>query len=447
MIHFDEAVGEAVAVLQGRFPGALPETTIVRDPIGQITAVLPDDALPEGDWSPLADELHARLCAFSPGPRAVLVAARDLIDRQDVLASRDRVAVPGVPGVWLVDRLLTNQDWLRVPLVSRPALPLATAFSLKGGVGRTTAVAVWSWHLARLGHRVLAIDLDLEAPGLGATLLDDLPSFGLVDWLVEGLVGQADAQLLEDCLAFSPIADQTPGIIRVMPAFGNATRDYVPKLGRVYLPAASPSGAQAELADRLAFLIELTAQLTEPPDIVLLDARAGLHDIGAAAVTRLGAEVFLFARDEAQSWTAWRHLFEHLRVSSSVRWGMPDDDLRWRMRMVAAQVAKSESALGRWIDAAYQTWSELYDAEPLPTDAPAADEGTAQTFARDDEEAPHQPLPIYFDPALQGLRLVDPNHRPEWAVLDATFGRFLRGATARLLPSLEPDDDTAGTDR
>lgn len=38
-------------------------------------------------------------------------------------------------------------------------------------------------HLAGQGHCVLAVDLDLESPGLGALLQgdDDLPDYGLVD--------------------------------------------------------------------------------------------------------------------------------------------------------------------------------------------------------------------------------------------------------------------------
>lgn len=74
----------------------------------------------------------------------------------------------------------------------------------------------------------------------------------------------------------------------------------------------------------------------DKPAADLLDARAGMHDIGAAAVTRLGAHAFLFARDDPQTWTAYEHLFEHLRWSPAVEHGMPDFDLRWRLSMVGA---------------------------------------------------------------------------------------------------------------
>jgi tetratricopeptide (TPR) repeat protein len=43
---------------------------------------------------------------------------------------------------------------------------IVTFYSYKGGTGRTMAVANVAWILAANGHRVLAVDWDLEAPGL-----------------------------------------------------------------------------------------------------------------------------------------------------------------------------------------------------------------------------------------------------------------------------------------
>src|SRR5271166_3342097 len=43
---------------------------------------------------------------------------------------------------------------------------IVTFYSYKGGTGRTMALANIAWLLACNGYRVLAIDWDLEAPGL-----------------------------------------------------------------------------------------------------------------------------------------------------------------------------------------------------------------------------------------------------------------------------------------
>lgn len=433
MPRFDQVLELIEGVLKNALPGGLPEVVIVRDVTGSATVVLPDDSLPDEGWNSVAERLHEALGHYSPGPQQVLLRRTDLIAPEDVLSSQDLVRLPDNPHISLVDRLLTNQDWLRPPVVTQPRVPTATAFSIKGGVGRSTAFAIWAWYLARQGKRVLVLDLDLEAPGIGSILLDDLPDYGLVDWFVEALVAQADAELLEEMLAHSPLAADTPGSIQVIPAFGAKTRDYVAKLGRVYMPVLTDQGALQGFAHRLAALIEQATSRLEPPDVVLLDARAGLHDIGAAAVTQVGAEVFLFGRDDPQSWDAYARLFDHLRLASTVRWGMPDDDLRWRLKMVAAQLDAEESALERWIDRAHSSWSRFYDEEKdLDDDAMEQSGQRAQTFARTDEAAPHHPLPITFDPRVRGLNLVDPDRRPDWDFINASFGRFLSGASARL---------------
>ena len=48
---------------------------------------------------------------------------------------------------------------------------IVTFYSWKGGVGRTMALANVAIQLARKGHSVLAVDWDLEAPGLNRYFL------------------------------------------------------------------------------------------------------------------------------------------------------------------------------------------------------------------------------------------------------------------------------------
>lgn len=438
MARFDKALQVVLDVIRERLGPRSSSITLVRDVAGQITAVLDDDAFEAGEWAELAQLLDGRLGPYSPGPKRVLLRRSDLFDPQDILESPDRIRVPDATDTWLVDRLLTNQDWLRQPRRGRLPLPLGVAFSLKGGVGRSTALAILAWHLARQGKRVLAIDLDLEAPGLGSLMLDELPDLGLIDWLVEALVGQPDPGLLQDCMALSTVGQDSAGLVQVIPAFGRHTLNYVPKVGRVFLPSLALDGSEHGLADRLSTLLTLVSARPEPPDLVLLDARAGLHDIGAAAVTQLGAEVFLFSRDESQSWHACRLLLEHLARSKAVVFGMPGDDLRWRLKMVAAQLDKTEGALTSCVAASYEAWSALYDDEPDDEELGNRKNGpvpVAQTFALDDTYAPHYPLPVYFEGGLRSFGLADHATRPPWPVVEAAFGGFLAAASSRLFPA------------
>ena len=201
-IQFDDVISTALSLLDQHL-AANSEVILVRDTFGALTVVMPDEVIADVvGWSDLAKQLHQALGVYSPGENQVLLRASDLIDPTDVIDSPDRIRLRDTHNAWLVDRLLTNQDWLRAPLVEHPPLPTAVAFSIKGGVGRTTAFALWAWSLARAGKNIVLVDLDLEAPGVAGLMLDEarLPDYGLVDWLVEALVGQADEALLRDCL-------------------------------------------------------------------------------------------------------------------------------------------------------------------------------------------------------------------------------------------------------
>lgn len=423
-MRFDSALPAAIEVLSRTANDLRAEDcTVVRDAHGTLTLVIPDDVLTNESCNELADSLHGALGVYSPGVERVLLRQSDLIDPHDVLDSPDRVFVPEL-NVYLVDRLLTNQDWTRQPRRTHPPLPTATFFSIKGGVGRTTAIAVLAWQLARAGKRVLVIDLDLEAPGIGTVLLNERPDFGLIDWLVESLVSMPDADFFEQMLAVSPLAEGTNGDIRVVPAYGAKSKNYVAKLGRAYMPTADSEGRTRGIADRILALLDVAAGRLERPDVVLLDARAGLHDLGSAAVTQLGAEVFLFSRSDSQSRDGYQQLFEHLRTAKSVRFGMPDDDLRWRLMMVSAQIEITVGAEELAVAHAYEAWTDFYDDEEKG-------EG-ASVFGKDDEQAPHFPVSIAFDPRVRGFEFLEPMRRPSTEIVDAIFGRFVRSAMVRL---------------
>src|SRR5690606_13572652 len=92
----------------------------------------------------------------------------------------------------VIERRAMGGDWVVQPAANIRTHPQRFVFfSLKGGVGRSTALALWARHLCQQGKTVLVIDMDLEAPGLGAQLLEstDKPQYGIADWLVHDLVG------------------------------------------------------------------------------------------------------------------------------------------------------------------------------------------------------------------------------------------------------------------
>lgn len=414
---------------------------LIRDLVGRISLALdvPAEGLQEN--AALSKALHTRLGAFSPGPEEAVQSRDELLLPEEIFTSPEAICLQDEPvAVYLVDRLMNNQDWLRKPLVDQAPLPTAVAFSLKGGVGRSTALAAWAHHLASEGHKVLALDLDLEAPGLQSLLLpeagedsgrDPRPDYGIVDWLVEGRVGQADAGLFEDMLGSVDLPPGTPGETRVIPAFGRETKDYVAKLGRAYLPVVGADGVERGFAEAVLELLNAGKERAEPFDVALLDARAGMHDIGAAAVTRLGAHAFLFARDDPQTWTAYAHLFEHLRWSPAVEYGMPDFDLRWRLSMVGALAGGTPRDFEELRGRSYATWQWLYDEEQ---------EASPGTPEETDQSMPHWPIPVYAVEELRGASFHDPDNAPVANVLERAYRDFFEVAGSRLLVSTGSDE-------
>ncbi len=214
------------------------------------------------------------------------------------------------PGVVLADRLLVGRGWWTVNDLGRRHHPVRyTLYSVKGGVGSSTTAAILAWHFARRGEDVLAVDLDIESPGLASALLEERaqPDFGVADWFVEELVGQGD-RIVDQTVGSPAWTLDLQGTVWVAPAHGRDPGEYLANLGRVHMDTV----ADPWIARLQRLLTGLEARLR--PTVVLIDSRNGLHDIAAATVTDIGAEVMLFADDSSATWTGYRILFKHWRA-------------------------------------------------------------------------------------------------------------------------------------
>ncbi len=96
------------------------------------------------------------------------------------------------------------------------------------------------------------MDLDLEAPDPGAHMLepDHRPDYGVLDWLVEDLVGNAPAAMPKDMVAQSTLVNSTG--LWVAPALGRHTFDdpknVMAKLVRGYLEGQDGQGFAKDCA-------------------------------------------------------------------------------------------------------------------------------------------------------------------------------------------------------
>jgi hypothetical protein len=439
--RFDSAWAAALALANTTAEETHLDVVLVRDVIGRISLVV-DDSLGNspraGDVEELADSLAEATKPFTAPagvmPVSTMFAPEQVLQARDLVTIRDRTSAHG--RVSLLERGVVGAEWLHTRLDGKPVdTHRVTLYGFKGGVGRSSATFMLAQHLASHGKCVLVVDLDLESPGVGSLLQDDgdLPDYGIVDYVAESAVGNADG--LDLVTKSQTVRVGGNGEVWVAPAGGRPRNgyDYLAKLNRAYLdlPAVTPGGTPQTLAARLRSAVSgcerRVTELSRQPDITLLDSRAGIHDIAAIAITQLAHDSLLFATDSPATWSGYRELFQ--------QWGrVPEraQAIRDRLRMVAAMVPRdrSEAYLEAFRDHAQSCFAAtLYDDVPSGEDP---DRAAAEfNFAPDDEDAPHAPLPIYFAPDLVAL---DAAARRSWHEIDpGAYAAFLERATVLIV--------------
>ncbi|WP_295881603.1 hypothetical protein [uncultured Thiohalocapsa sp.] len=190
-------------------------------------------------------------------------------------------------------------------------LPLVVSFySLRGGVGRSTALAYTARILAAEGRKVVCVDMDLEAPGLAVLfgLGDEAGEPGVVDLLL-----RLDQGETPDFSRYLIPVDETLDLY-CLPA-GRGDADYARRL-RFIDPAAWYREARNPLRELLTGLAE---RLPFRPDVILLDARTGFNPLNAPLLFDLAdlAVVTFFPHPQARLGT--EGLVRALLASRTVR--------------------------------------------------------------------------------------------------------------------------------
>lgn len=355
-IYFDDSLPSFASLVKSEWgPEALSENLFLRDVTGRLTFVVLTNRSLESRQI-LAEKALEQLSAYVDSEGFAVATPDELFDdRLKELSNARSVPLESptfLGNVFLVDRRMVGADWLRNPApYSAPPVRLVFA-SLKGGVGRSTALCVLAAHLSAQGRRVLAIDMDLEAPGLGNMLLPDdtLPDFGLLDFLVERSLKPLDDQFYADMVGSSWLGGGH-GRVDVVPAIGKRSlknpSNVLAKIARAYLGGpelrGNNTGELSTFTDHMCLLLDRVADPLRY-DVVLIDARAGLHETTAAAVVGLGAEVLLFGIDQPQTFAGYDLLFAHLAAFSIDASG----DWRNRFRIVHAKAPQSLDSRSRF---------------------------------------------------------------------------------------------------
>ncbi|MCU6496525.1 ParA family protein [Rugamonas sp. A1-17] len=365
-IYFDDALPIFASIIAKSWGDeALKNNIFLREPTGKLTFIVNNNSFDEEKRRSLSQVVRKNLIPYVEDDDFCVSTPNDLFDdrlgdtRNANKISLDHKVFKG--SVWIIDRRIVGADWLRSPSASGQG-PVRIVFaSIKGGVGRSTALCVLASHLASIGRRVLTIDMDLEAPGLGSMLLseDTLPDFGLLDYFVERNLSGISDEFILDLISPSWLG-KGKGRIDVIPALGRRSlknpENVLAKIARAYLSDNSTS-SNLEPATFTDHFNELIANIDSRGsyDVVLIDARAGLHETSAAAIIGLGAQVLFFGINQEQTFSGYRLLLSHLstlKVNS-------DDDWRERITFVQAK-ASLEDYKNRYFEERIQNLLEEY---------------------------------------------------------------------------------------
>jgi hypothetical protein len=163
---------------------------------------------------------------------------------------------------------------------------LQTFYSYKGGVGRSLLLANYAHFLSRSGQNVVAIDLDLEAPGLHFKFdVAGAVRGGVVDFAARLLDRASPPPSVDEYLVPVKTSDtDTNGVgrIELLPAGSAPSTEYNDLLFQVLASQFAPRGmTMGRILGRL-----LEAVRSERPDaqFVLIDSRTGITETGRLAI-------------------------------------------------------------------------------------------------------------------------------------------------------------------
>lgn len=167
MTTFDHILPQVTEALRAHAANlaAIGRIVVNRDLNGRVRLIVQEKIRMDRAAMPLIQSLAEDL-ARRLGPHAYPAERGVLFEEslEFVLAGSPAFALEEFPNVHIVDRLATEGDWTSIAPVSEGA-PRIVFFSIKGGVGRSTALAASAWALAQMGRRVLVLAWTWSRPG------------------------------------------------------------------------------------------------------------------------------------------------------------------------------------------------------------------------------------------------------------------------------------------
>ncbi|WP_025520819.1 KGGVGR-motif variant AAA ATPase [Vibrio parahaemolyticus] len=171
-------------------------------------------------------------------------------------------------------------------------------YSYKGGVGRTTSLALTATYLARKGKNVFVLDCDFEAPGIinfFNTSQSETSKSGLIEYLNDKLF--IESLNLEDYVYNIEKTYSGSGAINMMSS-GNILNglgdlnDYLEGLAKLDMQGSMLIKTLENLVNHI--------QSIYSPDVILIDSRTGFNNV-FGALASISDHVVVLAGDDLQN--------------------------------------------------------------------------------------------------------------------------------------------------
>lgn len=187
---------------------------------------------------------------------------------------------------------------------------IATFYSYKGGVGRSMALANASVLLTQWGYDVLAIDFDLEAPGLENFFQSFVETekvrqrSGVIEFLCNFLT--ATDSTPENEWTIDPVSIHLPRTSGKLHLWNAGVRDgdYFKNVRRLDFPEIYAKRNGGVLIE------QFRNELKKRYDFILLDSRTGLTDIGGICTVQLPDMIVMLSTPTDQAFTGGLDIVE-----------------------------------------------------------------------------------------------------------------------------------------
>lgn len=173
-----------------------------------------------------------------------------------------------------------------------------TFFSYKGGVGRTTSLALTASYLARQGKNIFVVDCDFEAPGLinfFNSAQSDNCKGGIIEYLNDKSFDEKTS--IKDYVYNIEKNYSGSGIINLMSA-GNIMHDHENLVS--YLEGLAKLDLQGEKLVKIFDNVINDINKEFSPDVILIDSRTGFNNT-FGALAQVSKNIVVLAGDDAQN--------------------------------------------------------------------------------------------------------------------------------------------------